>query len=118
MRRFHLVRTGDVSGCSGVGIVAEGAVFRNGKAVMTWFGGNIGKQSTGIYDSVEDLICIHGHEGRTAIEYIDPVHDNRQSALDHDVVLVAQYTMPEARAIPQSLLPVLPALPAPQPVTA
>lgn len=68
MKRFNLVRTEDVSQVSGLGTVAEGIVFSDGIAVLRWLtaGG-----STGVYDSIEDLEKIHGHEGRTKIIYID-----------------------------------------------
>ena len=66
MKLFNLVRTEDVSQVSGLGIVAEGVVFSDGVAVLRWLtaGG-----STGIYDSIEHLEKIHGHEGRTKVVY-------------------------------------------------
>lgn len=68
-RRFVLVRDEDVSGTSGVGIVAEGALFSNNKAVLTW---TTKYTSVGIYDSLAEMEAIHGHQGRTRIEWIDP----------------------------------------------
>lgn len=63
---FWLVRTEDESGVSGTGVVADGAKFPDGTCVLRWrtCGG-----STGIYDSEESVIEIHGHGGRTVIEY-------------------------------------------------
>jgi hypothetical protein len=67
-RRFHLVRHEDVSGVSGTGIVADGVRFPNGKAVMCWRGE---LSSIATYDSIGLLLEIHGHEGRTCIEWVD-----------------------------------------------
>ncbi len=62
MKTFKMQRIEDVSGVSGIGIVAEGVIFTNGKCVITWFG-NI--SSVVVYDSFEECEQIHGHEGRT-----------------------------------------------------
>ena len=62
MRTFKLVRNEDFSGVSGTGEVAEGVQFSNGRCVMSW---NTSTTSTAIYDSITDLVKIHGHEGRT-----------------------------------------------------
>lgn len=67
-RLFHLVRTADVSGVSGTGIVAEGTEYHNGKCTLSWFGDN---SCIGVYDSKEQLVAIHGHEGRTTIKYLE-----------------------------------------------
>lgn len=68
MRCFHLVRDFDVSGVSGVGVVAEGIVFRTGKAVLAWV---TQYSSVAVYDSLEELAAIHGHDGRTRIVGLD-----------------------------------------------
>ena len=68
-RRFHIVRNEDVSGVSGTGIVAEGAIFSLGKTVICW---TSNYKSVAIYDSFLEMEAIHGHEGRTVIEWIDP----------------------------------------------
>lgn len=69
MRRFVLKRTEDVSGTSGTGIVAEGCVFSNGMVTMTWFSH---LQSMTTFVSMDVVRNIHGHEGRTKVEFIDP----------------------------------------------
>ncbi len=69
MRRFRLLRTEDVSGVSGTGIVAEGIVFSSGKAVLSWCS-DYG--TVAVYDTLESIEAIHGHEGRTRIEWLDP----------------------------------------------
>lgn len=68
MQRFKLIRYEDVSGSSGTGIVAEGVVFSDGKAVMRWL---VPPRATSHFDSIEDVTTIHGHEGRTVVEVID-----------------------------------------------
>ena len=68
VRRFYLMRNQDVSGTSGVGVVAFGVEFHDGTAVLRW---NTSTSSTAIYNSVEDIIEIHGHGGATTVEWID-----------------------------------------------
>lgn len=68
MKNFHLVRTEDVSGVSGTGRVAEGVQFSDGQCIMSWLGRY---HSIAIYPNVETLITIHGHEGRTHVEWVD-----------------------------------------------
>lgn len=67
-RLFHLARREDASGVSGTGIVAEIGMFSDGICAMRWL---TSTASTGIYDSPEDLIAIHGHEGRTVMQTLD-----------------------------------------------
>ena len=68
MRRFLLVRDRDLTGVSGIGIVAEGAEFTSGLAVLRWLRE---PYAVGVFQSVEDLIAIHGHEGATHIQFLD-----------------------------------------------
>lgn len=69
MRTFTLQREEDVSGVSGTGTVAEGAVFADGKVAMRWIVGM--HKSTAIFDSIEDVVHIHGHEGATLVHWED-----------------------------------------------
>lgn len=64
MRTFRLFRIEDVSGVSGTGHIAEGVVFTDGVCVLNW---TTQHKSTAIYQSLETLEAIHGHEGRTKI---------------------------------------------------
>lgn len=68
--RFQLIRDEDVTGVSGAGHVADGVLFTDGVAAMRW---RRPPNSIGIYDSIEDLIAIHGHDGATRVEYLDTV---------------------------------------------
>jgi hypothetical protein len=69
MRRFHFIREKDASGISGVGKVAEGVIFSDGKVALEWFGEH---SSTNLYKSLEDVEYIHGHAGMTKIIFEDP----------------------------------------------
>ena len=69
MRRFQLHRDHDVTGISGTGLVAEGAAFSDGGAVVRWL---TGTRSTVVWDHVEDVHKIHGHGGATRIVWVDP----------------------------------------------
>ena len=64
MRTFRLVRKVDVSGVSGIGVVAEGVEFHDGQCVMSWFGQF---HSITVWPNVNDLIKVHGHEGNTEV---------------------------------------------------
>lgn len=74
-RRSRLVREEDVSGTSGTGVVAYGVEFPepNGSAILGW---NTDVNSVAVYDSVDELEDIHGHEGRTHVEFIDDGGDD------------------------------------------
>ena len=68
MKRFLLKRIEDESGVSGVGIVAEGVMFSNGKCALAWV---TQFQSVAIYDSITELENIHGHNGKTVIVWME-----------------------------------------------
>jgi len=61
---FYLERIEDPSGVSGTGKVAEGVRFSDGPCVLRWL---TATSSIAIYDSLEDLEKIHGHDGKTRI---------------------------------------------------
>lgn len=65
-RLFRLRRAEDASGVSGIGYVAEGVCFSDGSAVLRW---TTQHRSWAVYSSIEELEAIHGHEGRTVIEW-------------------------------------------------
>ena len=69
MHLFVLNRLEDESGVSGTGIVAEGVQFWNGKCALCWR--TVPVSSIVIYDSVEGLEKIHGHNGKTLIEWME-----------------------------------------------
>ncbi len=75
MKTFRMVRREDATGISGTGVVAEGVEFANGACVLSWL---TQFESLGIYPSLDELLRIHGHEGRTTVvfdETIDEAHE-------------------------------------------
>ena len=66
--RFVLDRSKDVSGVSGTGVVAEGVMFSDGTAALRWC---VGLRSTALYNSMNDLVAIHGHNGSTTVRWLD-----------------------------------------------
>lgn len=93
MREFHLRRLEDETGISGTGIVTEGYQFQaNGICVMRWL---TDKSSVAFYSCIDDVITIHGHGGKTVVEWgdsidvytapewtIDPISFFKRSLLD------------------------------------
>ncbi len=71
-RRFVLVRSKDVSGVSGTGVVAEGTVFSNGAVAYTWL---THLQTMAWAPSIDVLKNIHGHGGSTKVVFIDPENE-------------------------------------------
>jgi hypothetical protein len=69
MRRFNLMRTEDVSGVSGTGVVAEGCEFSNGRCALTWLRSTF--PAVTIFDSIKAVESVHGHEGATHVVWID-----------------------------------------------
>lgn len=68
MRRFALVRYDDETGVSGTGQVAEGVEFTNGSCSMSWL---TEATSVAVYPNIKELERIHGHGGKTKVEWID-----------------------------------------------
>lgn len=66
MRYFYLRRMDDESGISGIGVVAEGVEFTNGQCVMHWL---TMFSSIAVYPTMKELLNIHGHGGKTIVEY-------------------------------------------------
>jgi hypothetical protein len=66
LKTFKLRRLDDETGISGTGIVAEGVVFEHGTAVLYWL---TQFSSVGIYPDMDELIAIHGHGGKTVVEW-------------------------------------------------
>lgn len=67
MRTFALIRHSDPSGVSGTGVVAQGVVFSDGTTVLRWM---LDTRSTGVYESLADMIAIHGHGGQTEVRFL------------------------------------------------
>jgi hypothetical protein len=67
-RRFALVRHVDYTGVSGVGVVAYGVAFLDGHVILRW---STEHPSTSTWNSIDDLLAVHGHGDATTIEWID-----------------------------------------------
>ena len=81
MRRFELHRDIDVSGVSGVGIVAEGVEFTDGSAVIRWHGEH---PSTVVWPSTDAAMAIHGHSGATRLVWLDETPNWSKSGRGRD----------------------------------
>lgn len=68
MRAFVLERSEDITGVSGVGTVAEGVEFSDGRVVLRWIVGD--HRSTVTWDSIESVAAIHGHNGATKVRWL------------------------------------------------
>lgn len=66
MKSFVVVRTEDVSGVSGVGVVAEGLVFSSGRVFIEWYGP---LHSWEIHDDMDTFLKVHGHGGKTTVKF-------------------------------------------------
>jgi hypothetical protein len=69
-RRFILVRHEDVSKVSGTGVVAQGIQWPDGTVSMRWSNPGL-PSSFACWDNIEAIERIHGHQGKTEIEWID-----------------------------------------------
>ena len=62
------IRVEDESGVSGTGYVAAGVMFDDRSAVVHW---NTTISSITSYRDIDDVVAIHGHGGKTDLEWID-----------------------------------------------
>jgi hypothetical protein len=69
MKSFSLHRHEDLTGVSGTGVVAEGVLFNNGKVAIAWDPTKTKAEvvSVTIFDSIDDVKTLHGHDGATEI---------------------------------------------------
>lgn len=70
VKPFYLLRKEDVSGVSGTGVVAMGAIYPSGQVYLEWIASN--HVSWGIFNNIDELIQLHGHEGKTQVIMGDP----------------------------------------------
>lgn len=68
--RFVLDRRVDETGVSGAGVVAEGIQFSSGKVVLGWCTKK-GPNSLTFWDSIDEVLMVHGHDGKTSILWVD-----------------------------------------------
>ena len=78
-RRFELVRTEDYSDVSGTGVVAVGVEYPDGAVHLQWRNAendDLNTDSNGCAfkpapDGIAATREVHGHEGRTEIQFVD-----------------------------------------------
>lgn len=63
-----LLRDEDVTGISGTGAVAEGIQFSDGQCVLHWL---TEVSSLVVHENVANVERIHGHGGRTRVDWLD-----------------------------------------------
>ena len=76
-RTFALVRAHDLTGISGTGVVAHGAVFPDGTTAVRWRELEPGdpnydrgvRATTVIFPNPEAVEALHGHAGATRIRW-------------------------------------------------
>ncbi len=73
MRVYQLVREEDVSGVSGTGVIAEVVELHDGQCVISWFGQH---HTLEVTPHLQDIIDIHGHEGKTKLNLVAEVDTN------------------------------------------
>ncbi|MEV0445864.1 hypothetical protein AB0I84_12825 [Streptomyces spectabilis] len=67
-RLFTLERDHDVTGVSGTGTVADGAVWPDGSVSIRWRGD---RPSIVFWERLEDAVAVHGHGGATRFVWAD-----------------------------------------------
>jgi hypothetical protein len=67
-KQFRLVRESDESGVSGEGHVVDGIVWADGTVSLRW---RTHHRSTSSYDSIDAVKAIHGHGGKTRVEWVE-----------------------------------------------
>lgn len=70
-RRFYLHRWADASGVSGTGRIAYGVAWPDGRAITRWIGSVTGVSQICVWDSVDEILAIHGHGGATELHWLD-----------------------------------------------
>jgi hypothetical protein len=69
-RTFDVVRYHDVSDVSGIGVVAQGVMFRDGTLAVRW--DTPGHEaSTAVWPSLTGFLDVHGHGGLTVVRFHD-----------------------------------------------
>ena len=76
IRPFSLKRLEDETGVSGTGMVAYGAVLPSGKVIIEWTTEN---KTIEMFKDIDEMIRLHGHGGKTQIEYTKEVSGSIKS---------------------------------------
>lgn len=75
-RLFILRRDQDVTGVSGPGDVADGVQWADGSVVLRWRE----RPSTAVWDSLDLMLSVHGHDGATCVVWADAENRARAAA--------------------------------------
>jgi hypothetical protein len=67
MKYFVLERFEDVSGISGLGIIAEGIIFSDGTVAYRWLSDIA---TTVLADNIDIVEKLHGHDRKTKLRYL------------------------------------------------
>lgn len=78
MQCFELLRTTDVTGISGTGVVAEGVQFSDGTVVLRWLDHQTPevhrtsgvRPTTVMHESIGSVLALHGHGGATQLVWV------------------------------------------------
>lgn len=89
IRGFKLIRDEDVSGVSGIGVIAEGTVFSSGAVSLMWI--NTPYPTVTFHPGgVDSVMYVHGHGGKTRLvwedEGPDPEFSEEDIAFIHDLL--------------------------------
>ena len=84
MKYYKLNRKEDITGNSGTGHVAEVVVGGPGTAIVLWSGDTnaLGTSSIVVYETLADLVKVHGHGGSTVLEEAE-LTEERKAELQH-----------------------------------
>lgn len=101
-RRLALHRRPDLSGVSGIGLVAFGTVYPTGRTTLAWCAGDIA--SVTVYDSVDQVLQIHGHACATDLMWLDiPDPPRRDIRTSGPIVDAADRPLPPRHSTARSL---------------
>ena len=76
------MRDEDETGISGTGVVAFGVVFSDGVTVTRW---NSDVAQTCVWQSFDEVDAVHGHGGRTRIEWVDALEGRDDPIIDYEL---------------------------------
>lgn len=70
-RMFRLVRAIDETDISGTGHVASGVVWPDQSVTLKWHTNGSAQANINHYPNLGNMLGIHGHAGKTRVEYVD-----------------------------------------------
>ncbi len=75
-----MIRHIDYTGVSGIGVVAYGVTFADGQVVLRWCSAH---PATSMWNSIEDMLAVHGHGDATSVEWIDAPYGDLEDLTSH-----------------------------------